>query len=309
MYCLGRSILLKFSAVLVPLILSACATHQVELTTTAEQVAAELQTRYYDTRANCGSDSKPAFLCSGVFVRGTERSASFDPWNPSPTSIKNGGVSFTFIRSDYKVKRLAYNYSSGFVFAPVLKRDGSSNIPVGRLHYKVLCFFPVDGNSNPRPDGGCGAHPSHPIASVSCELQKPAITTGEQWKAHFTKYPPTDVARYDSSCGFNVRDSQNALAGPRFYEGMRGGRLASPAAFDKPNDTKIATWAQNIPAQLPIEAFIYVASSGATGLGEARDYQRRYRNATGVTIPILKVTMPATLEQSTTFTYQPGDQN
>ncbi|MGY4525525.1 halovibrin HvnA [Pseudomonas sp. TE21394] len=237
-----------------------------------EAVAAALHARYIDTRENCGADSKPAFLCSGILLRGTERSDSFDPWNPSPNSVRNGGVSFTFVRSDYKVKRPPKNYASGFIFSPILNPAGEVALPPEKLKYQVLCFFPVDSHSSARPNGGCGPHPNFPVESVSCELQRPAITTDEQWLRHYTKYPAGGTQRPESACGFNVRVDQESLAGPRFDAGLRGGRLAAPAAFDIPNDTKIATWAQNIPAQLPIEAFIYIASSGATGLEEARNY-------------------------------------
>lgn len=302
----------KLPGVALVALLASCTSYQdsslrtLGSTLSGEQVAAELTTRYADVRSNCGADSKPAFLCAGLLVRGTKRSDNYDPWNPSPTSQINGGVSFAFIRSDYKVKRLAFNYSSGFIFAPILKRDGSSNIPVGKYLYQVLCFFPVDGVSDERPDGGCGANPSYPAVSMSCELQNPPITTGEQWYAHAKQHVSTKAR-----CSFNVRDSQNQLAGPRFIEGMKGGRGVSGdrLAFHTPNDTKIATWDQNIPAQLPIEAFIYIASTGAVGLDEAQDYQRRYRSSTGVTVPIIRVAMPQTLEETTSFTYQLSDQN
>ncbi|MEB0041095.1 hypothetical protein [Pseudomonas sp. MH10] len=82
--------------------------------------AAELTSRYHDTRENCGKDSMPAFLCTGIDLRGTQASTQYDSWNPSPTAVKVGGVSFSYLRSDYKMMRLAYNYTNGFILYPVL---------------------------------------------------------------------------------------------------------------------------------------------------------------------------------------------
>ncbi|MGE8186877.1 halovibrin HvnA [Pseudomonas sp. NPDC086278] len=266
---------------------------------TGAQVAAELQKRYRDTRDNCGSASTPAFLCTGLLIRGTEASTEFDAWNPSPTSIKNGGVSFTYLRSDYKVKRLAYTYDSGFIFYPIL------STPAGKLNIEILCFFPVDGSSNARPNGGCGEHPRYPTVSRSCEEQNPIIDTAAKWVAKYRKDIADGRNPYEAMCSFNVRDGVNNAAAARFLEGMRAGRLISPDAFNTPNDTKLKTWAQNIPAQLPIEAFFYTKASGLAG---AQFYQRRFRGLTGATLPIIYIPLPQTLEQSATFTFRAADQ-
>lgn len=263
-----------------------------------EQVAKELEKRYGDTRDNCGSASKPAFLCTGLLMRATVPSTQLDAWNPSEMSISNGGVSFTYLRSDYNVKRLVYSYDNGFIFYPIL------STPAGKLNIDVLCFFPLDGSSSARPDGGCGEHPNYPTISKSCEEQTPIIDTAEKW---VEKYHQDFSSGYDtqSMCSFNVQDTENNAAAPRFLEGMRAGRLISPDAFETPNDTKLKTWAQNIPGQLPIEAFFYTKS---TGLAGAQLYQRRFRELTGTTIPIIYIQLPQALEQSATFTFRAADQ-
>ncbi|PQP02860.1 hypothetical protein C5612_17075 [Pseudomonas frederiksbergensis] len=207
-------------------------------------------------------------------------------------------MSFTYFRSDYKVKRLAYTYDSGFIFYPIL------STPAGKLNIEILCFFPVDGSSNARPDGGCGAHPRYPTVSKSCEQQNPIIDTAAKWEAKYRRDASTGN-KYESMCSFNVRDSANNAAASRFLEGMRAGRLISPEAFNTPNDTKLKTWAQNIPGQLPIQAFFYTRP---TGLAGAQFYQRRFRELTGVTIPIISIPLPQTLEQSATFTFRVADQ-
>lgn len=262
-------------------------------------VAARLKARYEDTRDDCGAASKPAFLCSGLLVRGGEPSTQYDIWNPSPTSEKNGGVSFSFLRSDYKMKRLAYTYESGFIFYPVL------STPQGKELIEILCFFPVDGSSNARINGGCDEHPNYPVISKSCERQDPVIDTAAKWVGKYRADAAAGRSKYEAMCSFNVSDSANSAAAGRFLEGMRGGRLISPEAFDKPNDVKLKTWPQNIPDRLPIEAFFYTRPAGLAG---AQLYQRRFRQLTGTTIPIIYIPLPQTLDQSASFSYIPADQ-
>lgn len=259
-------------------------------------VAAALTSRYYDTRPNCGSDTRPAFLCSGIDLRGTDvATAAFDSWNPSPTAERVGGVSFSFLRSDYKMKRLAFNYTHGFIFYPVLSK------PAGKVTVKVLCFFPIDGGSDNRPEGGCGAYPGLPLSD---RCHRVNVTTGEQWANHYNEHGEHSAGGI-GSCSMDVRDSVNQYAGPNFYEGMRGGRLISPKTFDKPNDMKHEVWPQNIPATLPIEAFFYIAPAG---LASSQYDQQRFHALTGIAVPIISVKLPATLTADATFAFLPADQ-
>lgn len=260
---------------------------------TGPEVAQTLSKRYADTRENCGTNSMPAFLCSGIILRGTVASTQYDSWNPSPTAVRVGGVSFSYIRSDYNIKRLAFDYSNGYVLMPVLSTPGT------KYHMEILCFFPVDGASDHRSESGCGPTAAYPADSVPCGRQ--GITTGEQWRDHFNRHPGT----YDWRCGFDVRDAINNAAGPNFYQGMRGGRLVSPNSFNTPNDLKIKVWPQNIPNQLPIEAFIYTLPAG---LASAQYDQKRFFSLTNIALPIISVKLPATQTGSATFTYLTGDQ-
>ncbi|HXR02822.1 MAG TPA: halovibrin HvnA [Pseudomonas sp.] len=264
-----------------------------------EEVAAELERRYYDTRDNCGAASKPAFLCSGLILRGSKFTTRYDVWNPSPISETNGGVSFSFLRSDYNIKRLAYTYDSGFIFYPIL------DTPPGKEMIEIMCFFPVDGSSNDRAEGGCGEHRKYPVFSKSCEQQTPVVDTAAKWEAKYRGDLVEGRNRAEAMCSFNVRDSQNNAAAGRFLEGMRAGRLILPDSFNTPNDMKLKTWPQNIPCRLPIEAFIYTKP---TGLADAKQYQRRFREETGLTVPIIYVALPQSLSAKATFTYRANDQ-
>ncbi|PHX40463.1 hypothetical protein AO263_00130 [Pseudomonas sp. NZIPFR-PS5] len=259
-------------------------------------VATALTSRYQDTRPNCGADSKPAFLCSGIDLRGTaEATTAFDAWNPSPTAVRVGGVSFSYLRSDYKMRRLAFDYTHGFIFYPVLSK------PAGKITVKVLCFFPIDGQSDNRPEAGCGASANRP---KSDRCHRVGVTTGEQWAKHYNDYGEHSAGGI-GGCSMDVRDSANQYAGSNFYEGLRGGRLISPKTFEKPNDLKHETWAQNIPATLPIEAFFYTTPAG---LASSRYDQKRFHTLTGIAIPIISVKLPSTLAADATFTFLPADQ-
>ncbi|MGH8420075.1 MAG: halovibrin HvnA [Pseudomonas sp.] len=256
-------------------------------------VARALEARYADRRMNCGKDSMPAFLCSGIILRGTRPSTEYDAWNPSPTAVRVGGVSFSYLRSDYNFRRLAFTYNNGFILTPFLSAAPE------KYHMQVLCFFPVDGASDNRSDFGCGPNTVYPVESQPCDRQ--GITTGEQYRDHFNRRPDS----YEWRCGFNVQDSANNAAGPAFYQGMRGGRMVAPYSFEIPNDLKHAVWPQNIPAQLPIEAFFYTQSGGRAG---AQYDQKRFYELTRIPLPVISVQLPTVVTGTATFQYLPADQ-
>lgn len=258
------------------------------------QVATDLREQYYNEAINCGSNSTPAFLCSGVDIRGTGSGQGYDTWNPSETAVQVGGISFSYLRTDYKMKRLAYNYTHGFIFYPMLRR------PAGKIAVEVLCFFPIDGQSNYRAEGGCGASADRPNSDM---CHRVGVETGAQWSAHYNTFGeyPSGVG----SCAMDTRDSSNAHAGVNFQEGLVGGRNISPKPFEKPNDLKHKVWAQDIASVLPIQAFFYL---NAQGLVLAQNDQRRFCEVTGDFMPIIRLTLPQTLQQEAAFDFSSSDQ-
>jgi hypothetical protein len=259
-------------------------------------LASELTRRYNDTRENCGSDSLPNFKCTGIILRGTGAGVGYNTWDPSETAERVGGVSFSFLRSDSKITRLANGYSHGFIFYPDV------NLPLGTLNIEALCFFPIDGASDNRTERGCGAHKNYPNTSMPCERQN--IKTGEQWRDHYRLYG--GVGKW-GGCGFGVANNAGNSAAPNFYEGMRGGTLAYPAGGSMPNDLKYMIWAQNIPEILPIEAFFYLKENAA-GLELAKNDQRKFFELTEIVIPIISMTLPSTPESDAKFEYIQSDQ-
>lgn len=257
-------------------------------------VAAELRRHYQDTRVDCGTANRPAFLCSGIILRGTSHSENkpYDAWDPSDTAIRVGGTSFSYIRSDFNIKRLAFTYDKGYVFFPYMET------PDNKLKIEILCFFPVDGQSDHRSNKGCGEHKDAPSVSEPCGLQN--INTAEQWRDHYVTYPQA-VNR----CGFNVSKTSTVPTAAVFHQALLTGPLVFPIDFNVPNDLKLETWPTGVPDQLPIEAFIYTLD---TGISSVQHDQKRFHDLTGIVLPIIRITLPSTFQEQATFEYRDADQ-
>lgn len=270
-------------------------------------VAATLTSLYKNTVDNCGSDSKPAFLCSGVTLRATETNQSFFPWNPSPNSQSRGGVPFSWLRADSNFSRGAFSYPNGFIFYPVLTK------PSAKRKVEILCYFPVDADSVNRPTlSGCGANTYYPTNSGLCHEQTPKVDTAATWLTHYNQVQNTTggIQQHRHQCGFDVRDKVDYHAGPNFLAGINARKGLGDADKLTQNEMMLDTWAQNIPGDLPIMAFYYLGgTTQATGLANAKIDQKRFYDETkGQVVPIIKMTLPTTFSGTATFVYSTSDQ-
>lgn len=257
--------------------------------------AAAITAQYMNNVSNCGSNSKPAFLCSGVVIRATIYSDTYDSWNPSPTAKRKGSVSFSYLRRDNNFSHFVFDSinSNGFIFYPIF------DTPAGKLHIDVLCHYPNDGWSDNRwaDRNGCGSHPGTAGSGPSCgEL---GITTGAQWGA---KYPPGTPGSH--ICSFDVRDSLNEASGPSFYAALQA-KWQNSAYFEEQNEMLLKVWGDNLGSTLPIQAFFYARPAGLT---DARKNKQRFLQKTGINLPIIKVTLPAIPQGLATFEYIAADQ-
>lgn len=256
--------------------------------------AVQLQGWYNQTVKDCGSATRPAFLCSGVMLRGTLSRQSYLPWDPSPGSITSGGVSFAWIRTDTNFKQLPLNYNNGYIFYP------AQDTPPGKKSdIQVLCTFPFDGWTDIRNQQGCGTNTSYPTQSRPCNEQ--GINTGLQWINHFNAAPD----KYKAQCGWNVREGQ-ANTADRFYQSIDGRSRITSTHWNGNNELRLATWPTGSGAQLPIQSFFYVA--GTTGLVSAQDDQRRYYAAYGQVVPVVQLTFASDRTGKASFVYREGDQ-
>ncbi|WP_191833244.1 hypothetical protein [Pseudomonas fluorescens] len=255
--------------------------------------AAALTARYNDTQQNCrGSASMPAFLCSGVILRVTTFSTAYDAWDPSPTAIAKKGVSFSYLRQDSKFQRMPWNGTNGFILYPIFAA------PPDKIDPDVLCNYPIDGWSDNR-DERCGTYPNFPT-SRSCELQN--ITTYTQWVTLFTQQGKVN----SRLCAFNVRDNRNQLAGPAFYASLRAKSDGAPGdvRFTQHNELVLAPWKAGQARVLPLQAFFYTTSAG---LADAKRNRASFLIKAGISLPLIKITLPQTTAQNARFEYIPAD--
>jgi len=256
-------------------------------------VAAALTAQYNDTRPTCGTDSMPAFLCRGVMLRSTVASNDYSSWNPSPPSVKSGGVSFSYLSKDSNFTGLVFGQKNGFIFYPVLNR------PSGTRQIEVLCAFPMDAGSDRRAKPGCGGHELDPVGSGPCHTV--GIHNVEQWVTRWQQ----NKAGY-RMCGFDVSDTMNSEGAPSFHRTLlvhnRAGFFAGPHDYI---ELILKTWPQNIPKELPIEAFFYLDG----GLPGAQHDQRDFFNKTGGRVmPIIRIILPRTASANAQFIYSAADQ-
>lgn len=267
-------------------------------------VADDLTKNYSNIVENCGTSRRPAFLCSGITLRATSPSRDIHVWDPKPLSIQNGGMSFSYIRKDVRLKRLVHDRTSGYIVYP------SSLRPTGTVQANTLCSFPVDGWTDERTGAGaCGAHKDYLTNSGLCQGQ--GIYTAEAWFKHYESVSEVNSNRLKHQCGFDVSIGKQQTASI-FNESLKAQNLVyNGGVSPKQNEIKLASWATDTsgntlnPESLPIQAFFYTEASG---LADAQYYQQDYYNITKKLIPIVKINFPINDTQDVTFSYVEQDQ-
>lgn len=66
------------------------------------QVVFDMWASYIKVVADCGTPKRPAFLCSGWFIRGTVYSDDYKFWNYGPASRQ--ATAFSWARKDTKFR-------------------------------------------------------------------------------------------------------------------------------------------------------------------------------------------------------------
>ncbi|QWT22371.1 hypothetical protein KPL74_10310 [Bacillus sp. NP157] len=260
-------------------------------------VLEHLQSRYDDVGTCDGANpNAPAFVCNGIMLRGVDASPNYHSWDVNPGSAKFPGVSFSYLRRDAPLLRLAYTYRAGLIFYPdyYAHRDGFDSP-------EVLCAFPIDGDTDSRADKGCG--PSGGIAT-SGPCQPQGITTATAWLRHFT-----EVAGgvYKRQCSFTVARHAGESAAI-FREVIKAEAILDLKQHDsKPNELVLDGWAPGRDDKVPLEALFYLGSS-PPGLATAQFIQKDFKATAGRWVPIIRLTLPTVQAGAASFDYQPGDQ-
>jgi hypothetical protein len=170
------------------LTLTVCAAESTAITSNAASsphTAQDMGNLYYDTGKDCGGNTAPAFLCSGIIIRETARPVagqSYYFWQPSPSSLHEGAVSFSYIRHDARFDKFKSNGSHGYTLYPLLGKyrySGSDR----KIKLDVLCSFPLDGWTDYRQNEGCGPDTTYLKQSSPCQGQ--GITTAQQWLTQY----------------------------------------------------------------------------------------------------------------------------
>ncbi|WP_342650285.1 hypothetical protein [Pseudomonas sp. REB1044] len=274
--------------------MSAVSSAPLDVSATGVQAAEQLTRWYEQTRRDCGGATAPAYLCSGVMMRGTQSGQSWLPWDPSPPSVASGGVSFAWIRTDMSFSTLPLDYNNGYIFYPAQETPAGKNSTI-----QVLCSFPFDAWTDSRNQQGCGISPEYPTQSRACNEQ--GIDTAAKWITHFNSAPN----KYKAQCGWNLRQGQPATA-DRFFQTISAKQLLSGFHRTANNELRLATWATGSGAQLPIQSFFYIA--GSQGLVGAQDDQRRYYQHYNQVVPVIQLTMAANANGKANFVYRQADQ-
>ncbi|ODP32515.1 hypothetical protein [Pandoraea sp. ISTKB] len=227
-------------------------------------------------------------------MRTTDTNPAFLPWDPSPDSLRRGGIAFTWLRTDFGFSTM-WQHPNGYIMYPGM------SAPAGTREMQVLCAFPLDADTWNRPTlQGCGRLVYDPGQSDACEVL--GITTAQQWVTHFRKVN----RRPYNMCGWNVRIGQQGTAA-RFYQIVLTRAMLAPTDALDWNELVIATWPTGSGATLPIHSFFYLQNRPG-GLADAQSDQQRYYQAYRKFVPIVRVTLPANTGAKASFAYLPGEQ-
>ncbi|WP_460415421.1 hypothetical protein [Pseudomonas sp. microsymbiont 2] len=218
------------------------------------QVADGLNQRYTDTASSC-VEGRPGYNCNGVLIRATSAATSYHSWNPTANSIGRDGVSWTYLRADTGILRLASN-ASGLIFDRL-------DQPFAHA-VRLRCAYPANAGTSGIANS-CRA---------SCLSQN--ITTVAAWRSRYGSSP-------GSSCAFSMEPTPHAAQ----YQ-LNIDVRASGGAH---NEIIIGAWPQNIPAQLPIQAIYF--PSGSASLAGAQYIQWDYFRETGRRMPLVRVNLAA----------------
>lgn len=243
------------------------------------RVTRRLNQRYADTRPGCIS-GRSGFDCNGVLLRSTG-TGNFKAWNPAPRALKNGGVSFSYLRSDMAIKVVVWpqGYLIRETAAPVVH-----TLP-------AACLYVADGAT-------------HDAVSTNtctfrgwCDEKQPPVNSVATWSA-------STAGNRFRSCAFRADATALQL--------MVEIRQKVPGLTGW-NEIMVPTWPQDIAAQLPIEAFFFSATAhylgqvgGTNGLAGGQSFQQDYFKETSRWLPLVKLDVQAANRQP--FTYDPAVQ-
>ncbi|WP_156333162.1 hypothetical protein [Pseudomonas sp. NBRC 111119] len=259
-----------------------------------EKTAQRMQRNYDATPAQCEGNAVPAHACSGVLLRSTRPSPHYHTWHHSQNSKDKGGVSFSYLRRDLPVTRLAADGRSGFTLYPLLQR------PKGSLHYEMLCAWPTDGDTWERDNRGCGDNRQTPEREAACHEQ--GVLSAEDWIAHYRK-----TGDYKRQCAFDIRRTRVPERADAFYQSLRGQQLFAQEMPFPWNEVLVGAWEEASANTLPIQSFFHIEGEYGA-LQQAQADQQDWHKTYGGFIPVIRIRLPQDGTERATFSYYESDQ-
>lgn len=268
-----------------------------EIISAGHDPAIQLNEWYNNKTPDCGDKNKPAYQCSGIMIRNTSNENGFNAWDPSPQSEISGGISFSWIRTDFSFYRPYVNTHHGYILYP------QSEVNETLLEPRVLCGFPYDADTWKR-NPVCGKHRTDKTGvSAPCETLN--VNDEMSWLSNFLDGGNKRLLQ----CGFNFEEGQSnranrlkALIRVHFFLEQSNSELRG-----RNNEFIIQAWPKGIGEKLPIHSFYYDAAREETLKYAQRD-QLKYYNLYGKIIPIVAMKSPKDMFDHNFFTYSKSDQ-
>lgn len=270
------------------------------------QVVFDMWAYYTKVVSDCGTPKRPAFLCSGLPVRGTVSSDEYLFWNYGPASQQ--ATAFSWLRKDAKFRQLASDHRHGYVIWPMFET------PKNYLQLEVLCAAPLDMGSHARDDYGCGDAINTPQVERSCQAQ--GITTASAW---LNDYLVNQKSHY-RQCAFDVRPANEPASANIFMQFIKthGFPEVEYEHYDvrgfSNNEIRIQSWPQSKGQRVPILAIFYISKDPVSGApsevgkdAAQKDQMALYKHS-GHYVPIIRMTLPRTNAEDASFFYAPADQ-
>ncbi|HEY0335152.1 MAG TPA: DUF2599 domain-containing protein [Stenotrophomonas sp.] len=257
-----------------------------------EGVLRQLTDLYSNTAQDCGSPTRPAFLCSGLVLSPTAPPLVSPFYGISAPNQAKGGVSVSYLRKDAKFASLAKGAKTGFIFNPALSNPGDHQ------GFNVLCAFPIAGATDRRGSSGCGDASQTAAVEQSCD--QVGVMTSAQWLAHYRTTGKAGAAQ----CSFNLRIG-SADTARAFNQNLQAIRELGTEALGNANEMIVSPWRID-PARSPsVLALFY---TDASGLNASRLSQVQWYQASRWFLPIVGVRLPQHLNQDASFSYDAHQQ-
>lgn len=232
-----------------------------------ERIVSAIQKRYDSTVAAC--DNKPAWYCSGVIMRSTDRTY---PFTTPPGAVVG---SYSYLRHDTNTSNFWSN------------KQGIIIRPTAQLETRLKCIYPYDADTHAeagrnRGDYYCNstAMPGFSTTDLSSCNSAGVINNGgtpSQWSNNFKN----KNYAHATQCSFSVHDAK------QFFAAI----LATRHHIDGQTWNELIMSPMPRPEDVPdIEAFWYIVTNtdrNQEGKNAALHYVSMYKSLRNITVPVV----------------------